>query len=178
MAMKTFGDVLDEKYTAEDFTGFLGQYLAGDDDRYVRAFFSELYNLAANYLEPSGEGETDENVTKALDLPRDDTAEVMTELLMDDGVSTYGAFEDLASAYNGATPKERAAMNRVLTILLSYNMSEVAEQIVDRSESRRSKPATPCDTLDENGMSHCPYEGSGVSESEMCRVCCGLGVDE
>lgn len=38
---------------------------------------------------------------------------------------------------------------------------------------------TPCDDFkDENGMSICPYEGSGISESEMCRVCCGLGVDE
>ena len=38
---------------------------------------------------------------------------------------------------------------------------------------------TPCDDLrDENRMSVCPYEDSGVSESERCRVCCGLGVDE
>lgn len=36
---------------------------------------------------------------------------------------------------------------------------------------------TPCDYLkDENGFSICPYDG--VSESEKCRVCCGLGVDE
>ena len=37
---------------------------------------------------------------------------------------------------------------------------------------------TPCDYPDENGIHHCPYEDSGVSESERCRVCCGLGVDE
>ena len=27
-------------------------------------------------------------------------------------------------------------------------------------------------------MSVCPYEDGGVSESERCRVCCGLGVYE
>lgn len=38
---------------------------------------------------------------------------------------------------------------------------------------------TPCDYLkDENGMSYCPYEDYGGYESERCRVCCGLGVDE
>ena len=36
---------------------------------------------------------------------------------------------------------------------------------------------TPCDELI-NGKHYCPYEDSGVSESERCRVCCGLGVDE
>ena len=38
---------------------------------------------------------------------------------------------------------------------------------------------TPCDELDENGMSHCPFADTyGGYEDEMCRVCCGLGVDE
>lgn len=36
---------------------------------------------------------------------------------------------------------------------------------------------TPCDDRDENGKSYCPYEDY-PSESERCRVCCGLGVDE
>ena len=46
---------------------------------------------------------------------------------------------------------------------------------------------TPCDEelvdYDENGKEikyhRCPYEDSyGGYESEMCRVCCGVGVDE
>ena len=36
---------------------------------------------------------------------------------------------------------------------------------------------TPCDELI-NGNHYCHYEDNGVSESERCRVCCGLGVDE
>ena len=37
---------------------------------------------------------------------------------------------------------------------------------------------TPCDEVDENGIHHCPYEDYTGYESEMCRICCGLGVDE
>ena len=38
---------------------------------------------------------------------------------------------------------------------------------------------TPCDYPDENGQHHCPYADTYMGyESEMCRVCCGLGVDE
>jgi uncharacterized protein (UPF0305 family) len=42
---------------------------------------------------------------------------------------------------------------------------------------------TPCDIpyVDENGnkVYYCPYEDSYTGyEGEMCRVCCGLGVDE
>ncbi len=43
-------------------------------------------------------------------------------------------------------------------------------------ENRRT---TPCDYPDENGEYHCPYADTYTGyESEMCRVCCGLGVDE
>ena len=38
---------------------------------------------------------------------------------------------------------------------------------------------TPCDIQDDDGMYRCPYEDTYMGyESEMCRVCCGLGVDE
>ena len=42
---------------------------------------------------------------------------------------------------------------------------------------------TPCDipTYDDNGNKTyvCPYKDTYMGyESEMCRVCCGLGVDE
>jgi len=37
----------------------------------------------------------------------------------------------------------------------------------------------PCDYPDENGNHYCPYESTYAGYSdEMCRVCCGLGVDE
>jgi hypothetical protein len=38
---------------------------------------------------------------------------------------------------------------------------------------------TPCDIADDNGIHRCPYRDTYMGyESEMCRVCCGLGVDE
>ena len=38
---------------------------------------------------------------------------------------------------------------------------------------------TPCDVPDENGNYVCPYADSWMGyEDEMCRICCGLGVDE
>ena len=38
---------------------------------------------------------------------------------------------------------------------------------------------TPCDWMkDDDGFAICPYEDFGGYESERCRVCCGLGVDE
>lgn len=47
------------------------------------------------------------------------------------------------------------------------------------NESDYSKATTPCDYEDYNGEHHCPYEDTYTGyESEMCRVCCGLGVDE
>ena len=37
----------------------------------------------------------------------------------------------------------------------------------------------PCDIPDENGSYHCPYADTYMGyEDEMCRDCCGLGVDE
>ena len=41
------------------------------------------------------------------------------------------------------------------------------------------KNFTPCDYQDENGQYRCPYADTYTGfEDEMCRVCCGLGVDE
>lgn len=38
---------------------------------------------------------------------------------------------------------------------------------------------TPCDYKDNEGLYTCPYANTYMGyESEMCRVCCGLGVDE
>lgn len=38
---------------------------------------------------------------------------------------------------------------------------------------------TPCDEVGDDNQYHCPYEDtfSGFV-GEMCRICCGLGVDQ
>ena len=41
------------------------------------------------------------------------------------------------------------------------------------------KNVYPCDTPDENGNHVCPFKDTYCGyEDEMCRNCCGLGVDE
>ncbi len=38
---------------------------------------------------------------------------------------------------------------------------------------------TECDKIGPDGLHHCPFEDTYTGyASEMCRVCCGLGVDE
>lgn len=54
---------------------------------------------------------------------------------------------------------------------------EVIEEIP--YEEEMIKETTPCDYPDDNGKYHCPFADMYTGyESEMCRVCCGLGVDE
>lgn len=54
---------------------------------------------------------------------------------------------------------------------------EVIEEIP--YEEEMITKTTPCDYPDEFGHHRCPYEDTYTGyESEMCRVCCGLGVDE
>ena len=41
------------------------------------------------------------------------------------------------------------------------------------------KRIDPCDIMDENGQYHCPYADTYTGYAdEICRVCCGKGVDE
>ena len=38
---------------------------------------------------------------------------------------------------------------------------------------------TPCDDVNSNGEHACPFKDTYAGyEDEMCRNCCGLGVDE
>ncbi len=38
---------------------------------------------------------------------------------------------------------------------------------------------TPCDVQDSDGHYRCPFADTYAGyEDEMCRICCGLGVDE
>ena len=61
----------------------------------------------------------------------------------------------------------------ILSSFLDDQVTEFNEKCAEEYYS------TPCDYPDENGNYHCPYEDSYTGyESEMCRTCCGLGVDE
>lgn len=52
------------------------------------------------------------------------------------------------------------------------------DKTYDMIPSDGKYPFTPCDYPDENGKHHCPYADTYTGyEDEMCRNCCGLGVD-
>lgn len=43
----------------------------------------------------------------------------------------------------------------------------------------RNEKHTPCDVPNDDGQYSCPFSDSYMGYAdEMCRVCCGLGVDE
>lgn len=56
------------------------------------------------------------------------------------------------------------------------NIEFIEEELRDADYREFVDHSTPCDYPDENGEHHCPFDN--ISESERCRVCCGLGVDE
>ena len=46
-------------------------------------------------------------------------------------------------------------------------------------EKINDKKTTPCDFPNDDGTYSCPYADTYTGyEGEMCRNCCGLGVDE
>ena len=50
---------------------------------------------------------------------------------------------------------------------------------MEDTNNTNMESTTPCDFPDENGNHTCPYVDTYMGyEDEMCRNCCGLGVDE
>ena len=58
--------------------------------------------------------------------------QIMAEVVADDGVSTYNAFESLADAYISGTDDMRAGIDKTLSLLTGYYMPELAEYIICR----------------------------------------------
>ena len=63
----------------------------------------------------------------ALNCDREKSSEVMASLLMDDKVSSYEMFEDLASAYHLHGSEYRNGMDLALSILTGHKLVEIAE---------------------------------------------------
>ncbi len=89
------------------------------------------------FIESSEKKETDLIVKKALYCTDTDaTAEKMAEILMDDGVSTYKVFEDLASAYLKASHDKKEGMDMALSCLCGCNMKELAEVMIESAKEK------------------------------------------
>lgn len=66
-------------------------------------------------------------------VDREITAEVMSELLMDDTWTTWKMFEGLASDYlNGSTDVQKG-IDLACSALTGWNLSSIAEQILERA---------------------------------------------
>jgi len=85
-------------------------------------------------------GETKElkDIKKALAVTdREETAEYMAELLMDDSNSSWKMFEDLASSYINGTPEERRGLNCACSILTGWNIDTIARELIKRHRENK-----------------------------------------
>ena len=76
------------------------------------------------------------------DSDRDTTAEIMAELLMDDSVSTYGAFEDIYLRYASGTDEFRKGVDAALTILTGLDFAGIARRVTERSVACKGETET------------------------------------
>lgn len=74
-------------------------------------------------------------IEKALDVDRDITADIMTELLMDPNWTTWKMFEGLASDYLNANEEVRKGIDLACSALTGWNLSSIAEKILDRERN-------------------------------------------
>lgn len=65
-------------------------------------------------------------------VDREITAEVMSELLMDDTWSTWKMFEGLASDYLNGSADVQKGIDLACSALTGWNLSSIAEQILER----------------------------------------------
>ena len=66
------------------------------------------------------------------ELERDDTAEYMAELLMDDGNTTYKMFEELASACLNGSEEFRKGLNDAVIILTGWSLDTIAKEMLQK----------------------------------------------
>lgn len=77
---------------------------------------------------------TIEEVLNTVD--REISAEVMSELLLDDHWSTWKMFEDLASDYLNGSDDVRKGIDLACSALTGWDLSSIAEQILARARVR------------------------------------------
>ena len=66
-------------------------------------------------------------------ISRDDSAEYMAELLMDDKMSTYKMYEDLATLYMEAEDTGiKKGIDQACTVLTGYCMRSISEQLLHK----------------------------------------------
>lgn len=94
-----------------------------------------------------------EQVLETID--KDTTAEYMAELLMDDKISSYKMFEELAHDYLNGNENVQKGIDRACAILTGWNLSSIAEQLL--KENKEQKEFIPTDK-DLNGFKKRLYD--------------------
>jgi hypothetical protein len=69
------------------------------------------------------------------DYDRDISSDELQQLMYDDKVTTYKAFEDLSYGYLHGSVEFRKGIDKALCCLLSFNMKEVAQKIREAVEN-------------------------------------------
>ncbi len=65
-------------------------------------------------------------------ISRDDTAEHMAELLIDDECSTYKMFEELACLYLNGSDEVKKTIDNTCAIMTGWYFTSIAEQIKNK----------------------------------------------
>lgn len=66
------------------------------------------------------------------ELDREDTADYMAELLMDDDNGTYKMFEELASACLNGSEEFRKGLNDAVIILTGWSLDTIAREMLQK----------------------------------------------
>ena len=65
--------------------------------------------------------------------------EVLSELLMDDMISTHNMYGDLVDLYDNADDAGKNTIDSVLKILVLKNMKDIAKEILKRAKDQEEK---------------------------------------
>ena len=93
----------------------------------------ESDKLFKNKIEVVVPGSDLDAVIKAYEMTnKDETADYITELLLDDGNSTYKMFEELATKYITASEDERNGIDYACSVLLGWSLVTVSRNLLTR----------------------------------------------
>ena len=73
--------------------------------------------------------------TALADVSCEESAEKLAATLLDDSLSTYKVFEELAGIYLDASVQKREGMDRVFSYLTGYSIPEFAQELLSSAEN-------------------------------------------
>ena len=96
--------------------------------------FDGLYNACAVTF-PESFNECKEVLAGYQKADPDEAAQLMSDLLMDDTVTTCDMYESLCRAFIGGNDDVRKGINRALEILTRYNLEDITKRLMEDEDS-------------------------------------------